>query len=853
MARVFGFEAGKRFHFTSAVRFTLFCAICFVEMSGACFAQAIKNDPYGKKIAFGNEKIKMVFDYGQKANISLLIVNGQKVLEGDTGIYSRISIKGATYSTLHLSADPAVSVRNDTILITGIRYGNPESAINEDWRFCITDSDIIFDMDRTFSKPVMAENVGFPVFTFHDTATWDGAYQDYGGLAWFYLFNKRLDTYGVHSHSSRFWNNRTDNGLMVSVDAPGNRVAMDYSRTAADHIACTIGVSPEEMLPRFDSGTYRRRFIRDSTAIWAPFTIDAGKTSQSIRLSYFSFKDQFGRGQFAGINGEEVSAVLNTIARIGVIDKAHFGGNSWHTPYGPICLHEQYIAQMGLAINDNSYLKGYRECLDFYRDNAFKPDGRVWPRWAYSNEDMMPGEVNDRGFYEAQWGYLLDANPDIVSNVAELYDLTGDIDWVRTHQQSCEKALDWILKRDSNNNGLVEMMTGSHQQKRGSDWLDIIWASYENAFVNAKLYHALVLWAAIERELGSAQKGTYYGHCAEKLKASFNKSVGEGGFWDDEKKCYIHWRDKDGSIHGNNMVTPVNFMAIAYGICDDDARRKAILDNIEIQMEKEKLFFWPVCMYSYAAGEGNDWQFPFPNYENGDLFLSWGAVAVKAYAEYKPELAVKYVKNVLARYAKDGLAFQRYGRVRQDGRGDDILSGNSLSVVGLYEAVYGINPLHNRFYLNPHITGELSGTRIKYTFRDQKLTIGLDMNKYSVSGSRFTIISKTDFGFYSTDTALLYFNGSSDHASLQVGISTSSTLALDIKEWSPGRVSWVQSSGEKHSTRLSYGLHDLKHETGYTISINDKVFKRVKSNTDGALMFEYGTNKKADKIVVVSN
>ena len=126
-------------------------------------------------------------------------------------------------------------------------------------------------------------------------------------------------------------------------------------------------------------------------------------------------------------------------------------------------------------------------------------------------------------------------------------------------------------------------------------------------------------------------------------------------------------------------------------------------------MQKENLFFWPLCMYSYNKGEGNDWQFPFPNYENGDIFLSWGSVAVKAYASYKPELALKYVKNVLAQYAKDGLAFQRYGRVKQDGLGDDILSGNSLSVVGLYQAIYGINPLYNRFYLDPHITEELCG------------------------------------------------------------------------------------------------------------------------------------------------
>jgi hypothetical protein len=139
---------------------------------------------------------------------------------------------------------------------------------------------------------------------------------------------------------------------------------MDYSRTAEDKLAYTIAVMQNEMVPRFDSGTTRRRFIRDGTNVWAPVAMSTGKTSQSITLSYFDCKEQFDRGNLIGINGEQVNAVLNTIARIGVIDKQHFG-NSWHTPYGPICLHEQYIAQMGLAINDNTYLKGYNNALIF--------------------------------------------------------------------------------------------------------------------------------------------------------------------------------------------------------------------------------------------------------------------------------------------------------------------------------------------------------------------------------------------------------------------------------------------------------------------------------------------------------
>ncbi len=789
---------------------SLLLVVYFIVLPGACFAQAIKikNDVKEKKIVFGNDKLTVTLEYNKKVNVSSLLVNGQSVIESNEGIYTAIKTKDTAYSTLQLSTDPVLEVLKNSIKISGIIYGDKSLTINETWTFTINPLNIKFDLDRTISKAIVAEQVAVPVFMFSNMDTWEGAYQDYGGLAWFYLFNKKLDTYGVHSSLSQFWNSKTGNGLMIAVNAPGMQVAMDYSRTPADKLAYTVVCAQNEITPRFDSGTHRRRFIRDNADVWAPVAMSAGKTKQTITLSYFDFKEQFGRGNLVGINGEQVNGVLNTIARIGVIDKQHFGGNSWHTPYGPICLHEQYIAQIGLGINDNNYLSGYQQCLDFYRDNAIKPDGRVWPRWAYSNEDAMPEKFTGKGFYEAQWGYLLDANPDFVTNVAELYDQTGDAAWVKTQQLSCEKALNWIIKRDSNNNGLVEMVTDSHTQKRGSDWIDIIWAAYENAFVNAKLYRALVLWANIEKQVGNVTKEKYYRQFAEKLKTNFNKPTSAGGFWDEEKKCYVHWRDKDGSIHGNNMVTPVNFMAIAYGICDDAARTKTILDEIEVQMQKEQLFFWPICMYSYAPGEGNDWQFPFPNYENGDIFLSWGSIAVKAYAAYKPELALKYVRNVLAQYAKDGLAFQRYGRLKQDGLGDDILSGNSLSVVGLYQAIYGINPLYNRFYLEPHITKDLNGTQVKYNYRDQKLVIDLDMNKYAVSNDRFKIISKTNFGFYNKGDELLYFNGSNNTPALKVKATTKRNITIDIKQWSAGQFSWKQLAMDSQSNKLTYQLKE---------------------------------------------
>ena len=789
--------------------------------------------PHSGPITIRSGKLMLTLEAGKKACITSLSVNGQTVLDTPDGAFTSVTIHGNTYSSLQLRSSPTVERRGDTVIVDDIRYGDGQIGIREKWVLTASTDAIIWKIERSFPRPMAIDALTTPVFTFDRIDVWDGAYQGYGGLAWFYLFNEPLCTYGVHTTLSSFWNSKTGNGLDVSVDAPGKQVAMRYTRTADNRLAYGVTVSDRQLLPRYDSGTNRRRFIRGKTDVWASFNQPVGNTVQRITLRYFDVNDRYGRGRFAGLDGSRVGAVLNTIARIGVIDSLHFGGNSWHTPYGPICLHEQYIAQMGLAIDDPHYLKGYQSCLDFYRDHAIKPDGRVIARWAYNDEDEMPGQGTKDGFYEAQWGILMDANPDFVSNVADLYDLTGDRPWVKRQQTACEKALDWILARDSNDNGLVEMMTDNERQKRGSDWIDIIWASYENAFVNAKLYHALVKWAAIETQLGDAVHASRYQAFARKLRTSFNRPTQDGGFWDQEHGCYIHWRDKDGSVHGTNMVTPVNFMAIAYGICDDTARSKHILDTIETQMEREKLFFWPLCMHSYAPGEGNDWQFPFPNYENGDLFLSWGAVAVKAYAAYRPELAIKYIRNVLDRYSKDGLAFQRYGRLHQNGLGDDILSGNSLSIVGLYQSVYGINPLYNRLYLEPHLTPDLSGTELRYTFRDKRLTIRLDTGNYSVSDKFFRIDGSAPFGFFHAGDSLFYFAGSSATPSLTVLSHNPLTLAVRYWKTNTGewKLSWPSALSSTH--RIGFVIRGMTPGAGYSLYEDGRLAKTFKSDAAG--------------------
>ena len=102
------------------------------------------------------------------------------------------------------------------------------------------------------------------------------------------------------------------------------------------------------------------------------------------------------------------------------------------------------------------------------------------------------------------------------------------------------------------------------------------------------MYEALNLWAECESLLGDSGKSDFYLKLAARLKTQFNKSVDEGGFWSDKKKQYVYWRDNDGSIHGDNLVTPVNFAAIAFGLCDNPTRKAVILNEIEKKNEGRK-------------------------------------------------------------------------------------------------------------------------------------------------------------------------------------------------------------------------------------------------------------------------
>jgi hypothetical protein len=786
-------------------------------------------------LADGQGQLVLRLNYDGHCVLDQVIVHGREVA-AESGVASGIRLDGRWLTTKTGIATPNIVINKDTLTVTGIVFGKPGSEVRETWQFTVRSDRIIWRITRKYSTATTVEDAAFPEWDFSSMSTWTGGMLDNGGV----VLNKYLETpnatYGAHAGAVTFWNREQHDCLRIVPILPDDqRGSVRFSHQPNNIFSFNYVVNDEEQKPKHNLN----RFLSDRQDLWAPFQVEAGEVSVEFALHALDYDKVYNRGTFQGLDGGSIRELLNTVARYGVIDTHLVGGNGWRSGY--ICLHEQWFAEIGAALGEPDYIANFSKALDYERDHAIGPDGRVKSRWTYNAGDAMPRSYDTLGYYEAQWGYLLDSQPDYVINVAEQFDLTGDCKWLAGQKIACERALNFLMRREVGHSGLVAMMTDFCKQQRGSDWIDIIWASYENALVNAELYYALGLWAGAEDTLDDPAQAAIYRDFAARLKVSFNRPISEGGFWNPTNQWYAYWRDKDGSIHGDNLVIPVNFAAIAYDICDDAARQKAILDRVEAEMQKENLFAWPLNFFPYQREEGAGSNFPFPRYENGDLFLSWGEVGVRAYAVHDPALALKYIKKTLARYDEDGLSFQRYLRKSQRGEGDDILAGNCMAIVGLYRDIYGVRPKANRLYLEPHLLDELNGTKLRYPLRGQLYEINLSTEGCAVTAGACTLRDSHPFGINATDTGLEYFPGTNTDWAMSLSRPTAQPLAVQIESWPTNPDDprqWTESSPQIRGTTLHVVTH-LWPNAIYELKANGRITASFRADKTGRAQFVY--------------
>lgn len=793
----------------------------------------IAYEPDRKVVIMSDEtgSLELRLNYDGRCLLDQVTVRSNSVVSPDTGVCSAIKVAGQWHSTRTAIPTPRVTVKGDNVAVGDIRYGGGGIQVIETWNFTVRHTNIVWRIDREYLTGGTVEDTFFPGWDFRDMQTWTGGLLGHGGVAWGRLFDKPNASYGVHNGNVTFWNAARRACLSIVPKVPANEhVAVRFTRQPGGVFSFNYSVTGTELA----TGHGHSRFLHDRQDVWDPFSAGPGRVGVEFNMSASDCDQAFDGGRFSSLDTAAIRELCHTIARIGAVDERVHGSNGHYSDVA--VLHEPWIAQLGLAIDDTAYFRAYADTLDFQREHALAPDGRVKSRWAGTSGDAIPGSYDAHGFYEARWGYLMDSQPSWVINVAELFDFTADRAWLARQKTACERALDYLLRRDANGNGLVEMLGDSHRQALGSDWIDVVWASHENALVNAQMFWALTVWADCEELLGDTANAARFRTAAQRLKASFNRPVGKGGFWDPKNQWFVHWRDKDGSIHGNNLVVPVQFSAIGYGLCDDPARRAAILDRLETLMQRERLFFWPLCVFPYAPGEAHATQYPFPTYENGDLFLAWGELGTRAYAVHQPDVALRYVRSVLAQYARDGLAFQRYLRKSQTGAGNDILANNCSIIVGLYRNLCGVQPKHNRLYLEPHLPAELGGTQLKYRLRGQTYLITPETNGCRVTVDGVTVQDTKPFAANITQKTLEYFSGSRKTPSLAISRKPGKAMSVSVEMWpddGEGTRRWVESGGGPRHV-----VSDLRPKANYELRLNGASKKTLRSDPLGHVSFD---------------
>ena len=813
--------------------------IYFLIVSSLCWsliASAQKHNPdikYDKALnsvslsdSSGTISFRLKCEKG--CEIADLTIQNNQVAGNGNGIYTGFTRENKTFTSAGSSVKPRVSITKNVVVISGIRYGKSAFEIEESWIFTILKSSVSWQIKRNYLNDGTMDQSYLPAWTFDSMQTWDGAVLDNGGVAWCRFLEKENFTYGAHASGMTLWNRSMNTCLRITSKTDKNShpaVSFTHLKNGAFGVVQTW--SDSEIRTKYGF----RRFVENSSDVFAPVSVKKSAVNITCSLQSLKYDEAFDRGTLNGINEASVNEILNTIARYSVVDKNLYGSNGWRTGYA--VLQEQWLALFGLAIDDPEYIRGFSQTLEYEKDHAIMADGRVLPRWHHDAGDAMPGTFTKEGYYECQWGYMLDSQPAYAIDVAEQFDMNGDIAWLRKFKPACEKVLDYMIRRDSDGNGLFEVIQNTRKEQKGTDWLDVVWASYEVSTINALMYKALNRWSELENLLGDPKMSKQYKSLANKLKMAFNKNISDGGFWNPDKQWYVHWREKDGSVYGNNLVSVVNLMAVGYGLCDDSSRKEAVLTQMEELNKKENLFIWPACYFPYEEGAGLlNVNYPWPNYENGDLFLGWAELGTRCYAEKNPEIAVKYIKNVISKYEQDGLAHQRYLRNSQTGAGEDILANNAMAIVGLYRNIYGIRPQYNRLCLQPHITAELNGTEVKYNLRNKNYLIRLKTDQTTVSTGNFSVSSSRPFAINPGENKVAVFFGNEPLETFTA--NSSLTCNLELMEKNDSVFSWRASSV---SGKVEYALRGLNPKKSYTVFINRNILKKSKPDAKGMLSF----------------
>jgi len=260
-----------------------------------------------------------------------------------------------------------------------------------------------------------------------------------------------------------------------------------------------------------------------------------------------------------------------------------FGVTSrWGDPQNPIS------APPGLLAN-NVVSDPASVSIWMYADQAFwtpdlAPGVSVVALVRRTVEFWLDRRVRRTGEMVGYWNYcnFLDANAGPLIAAWDYVESTQDLRWLRERMDQLEFIADYLARRDTDGDGMVEAMQSGNagtlkQPARSCSWFDCLGGG-KDGYANALIYRAWRCLADLEGKLGRTDQQRRYAGLADKLKGSYVKTL-----YNPDTGWLGWWRSADGKLH--DYASPaVNGLAIEYGLVEPQ-QGKEILARLRAKME----------------------------------------------------------------------------------------------------------------------------------------------------------------------------------------------------------------------------------------------------------------------------
>lgn len=313
--------------------------------------------------------------------------------------------------------------------------------------------------------------------------------------------------------------------------------------------------------------------------------------------------------------------------------------------------------------------------------------------------DLGDPDPNDKQYKPGKHQTVMDSNPSVIIGAWSYVKATSDTVWLKNRIKDLEFIAQYMVKRDIDNDGLVESRQSGNSGSRLHRNPDMAWdcysAGHKNSYINILVYRALKYIADLENILGDSNQEKNYLKHAEKLKVSFSKS-----FYNPETGWLGWWRSSDGKLHDIYSDIPTS-LAIAYGLVEKDEGRK-MLQRYWAALEATGFnrfdLGMPVCLRPVPREEMEHYT-DFQQFLNGGCCVINTAYTIDALFQVGMEQEGNMILDAMLKRQREGVfpnggGFQN-GFVDKMGFGAEVFDWNGGTAGYEGHLVYCWNFLHS--------------------------------------------------------------------------------------------------------------------------------------------------------------